>query len=158
MHKHLLILILTLLVFNCTDSKQLTNLKLEIDQLRAENDSLKTIVADINKKFVFDSITVRDIPSYKNTYELNSDVLGEIVFVGYNNDRENNYAILVDSVTYNPKKLYNPDTLTLKNGGYHYQTIMDSENIYWKADIQTSHKYGKKYGGVLYNTAKMKKN
>ena len=50
-----------------------------------------------NKKYVFDSISIRDIPSYKNTYKLNSIVSGEIVFIGYNINNKTN-VILVDSL------------------------------------------------------------
>lgn len=146
------------MIFSCTDINQSENKIAEIENLRAENDSLKKIVAEINNKYVFDSITVRDIPSYKNTYKLNSNITGEIVFVGYNNDKQNTNVIMIDSISYNPKKLYNPDSLILRNGGFHYEKKLDTERIYWKAEIQTKHKYGKKFEGILSNTAQVKKN
>ncbi|MFD0991028.1 hypothetical protein ACFQ1R_13045 [Mariniflexile jejuense] len=158
MNKPIINILLTLLIFSCTDINQTENKIAQIENLRAENDSLKKIVAEIKNKYVFDSITVRDIPSYKNSYELNSNISGEIVFVGYNNDIQYTSVIIIDSISYNPKKLYNPDTLTLKNGGFHYEKKLDTERIYWKAQIQTKHQYGKKYGGILTNAAQVKKN
>lgn len=158
MNKPILYILLTLLVVSCTDINQMENKIAEMKKLRTENDSLKKIMAEINNKYIFDSITIRDIPSYKNSYEPNTTFSGEIVFIGYNNDTLNTKVIMIDSVTYNPKKLYNPDTLKLKNGGYHYQKKMDADQVYWKAEIQTKHQYGKKFEGVLINAVQSKKN
>ena len=153
-----IIVLLILLISSCSDKNQSESKIIEIENLRAENDSLKKIVAEINNKFVFDSITVRDIPYYKNTYELNSNIAGEIVFVGYNNDRQNTRVIMADSIFYNPKKLYNPDTLELEIGGFRYDKKMDADTIYWRAEVYTKHKYGKRFEGILSNFAEVKKN
>lgn len=158
MKKTTIILLLILLISNCSDNNQSQNSIIEIQNLRAENDSLRKIVAEINNKFIFDSITVRDIPNYKNTYELNSNIAGEIVFVGYNNDKQNTRVLMIDSISYNPKKLHNPDTLTLKAGGFHYNKKMHTDIIYWSAAVYTKHKYGKKYNGILSNMARVKTN
>ncbi len=72
------------MIFSCSEKNQTKNLLGKIEKLQIENDSLKSIVAEINEKYVFDSISIRDFPDYKNTYKLNSNVGGEIVFVGYN--------------------------------------------------------------------------
>ncbi|MBB6682436.1 hypothetical protein H4O20_13380 [Aequorivita sp. 609] len=150
MTKAITIVLLTFSIFSCTDinKSEITIGKLE--NLRAENDSLRKIVADIHTKYVFDSITIRDIPSYKNTYELNSKVSGEIVFVGYNINKKTN-VILVDSFSSNPKELYNPDTLKLNNGGFVYETELNSDRISLKGIIETQSEYGKRYEG-FYNT------
>ncbi|MEJ4086925.1 hypothetical protein [Galbibacter orientalis] len=158
MNKLTIIILLILVISSCTDINQTENRIAEMENLRTENDSLKKIVAEIKNKYVFDSISMRDIPSYKNSYEVNSNFKGEIVFVGYNNDIQNTNVIIIDSITYNPKKLFNPDTLKLKNGGFHYELKMDSERVYWKAAIQTKHKYGKEYQGILMNAVQAKKN
>ncbi|SDB51109.1 hypothetical protein SAMN03097699_1813 [Flavobacteriaceae bacterium MAR_2010_188] len=158
MNKPTIIVLLIFLISSCSDNNQSENKIIEIENLRAENDSLKKIVAEINNKFVFDSITLRDIPYYKNTYEMNSNVRGEIVFVGYNNDKQNTRVIMIDSISYNPKKLYNPDTLALKIGGFPYEKKMDSEQIYWRAEVHTKHKYGKEFEASLSNIAQVKKN
>ena len=158
MNKPTIILLLILLISSCSDNNQLEDKIIEIENLRAENDSLKKIVAEINNKFVFDSLTVRDIPYYKNTYEMSSNVRGEIVFVGYNNDRQSTRVIMIDSISYNPKKLHNPDTLDLRIGGFPYENKMDADKIYWRAEIYTKHKYGKEFEVSLSNIAQVKKN
>lgn len=151
MKKTAIIILLTILTFSCTDINQTENILGKIEKLRIENDSLKKIVAEINEKYVFDSITIRDIPDYRNTYKLNSIVRGEIVFVGYNIKNKTN-AIMVDSFEYNPKKLFNPDTLKLKKGGFIYKTKLNTDRIYLKGILETKNKYGKDYE-VIYNTA-----
>ena len=93
---------------------------------------------------------LKDIPNYKNTYKLNSKVSGEIVFVGYNIG-ENKSVIMVDCFSYNPKRLYNPDTLELKNGGFIYETELTSDRTYLRGVLEMKSNYGKEYEGV-YNT------
>ncbi|RDK87283.1 hypothetical protein [Marinirhabdus gelatinilytica] len=151
MTKAIIIVLLTSLILGCTDINQQENTNAKLEDLRAENDSLKKIVADINNKYVFDSISIRDIPSYMNTYELNSKVSGEIVFAGYNINKNTN-VILVDSLSFNPKKLYNPDTLRLNNGGFLYETELSADRISLKGIIEMKNDYGKEYEGI-YNTA-----
>ncbi|APA66190.1 hypothetical protein YQ22_00800 [Maribacter sp. 1_2014MBL_MicDiv] len=146
------------MIFGCTDINQAENTIAKLESLRAENDSLRKIVADIETKYVFDSISVRDIPDYKNTYKLNSKIKGEIVFVGYNIDLEKSRVIMVDSVTYNPEKLHNPDTLKFQNGGYKYEIKLNDKEITWKADIKVENEYGQKMQGLLMNKATTKKN
>lgn len=112
--------------------------------MNSENDSLRKVIKEINSKYVFDSIAVRDIPDYKNTYNLNSVANGEIVFVGYNLNKKSN-VILVDSFSLNPEKLYNPDTLLLKNSGYIYSIQLDSEKTEMSGIMKLNNKYGKSY-------------
>ena len=149
---------MTFMIFGCTDINQAENTIAKLESLRAENDSLRKIVADIETKYVFDSISLRDIPDYKNTYKLDSKIKGEIVFIGYNMDLEKSRVIMVDSVTYNPEKLHNPDTLKLQNGGYKYEIKLNDKEITWKADIKVENEYGQKMQGLLMNKATTKKN
>jgi hypothetical protein len=158
MNKPIIVILLTLLIFSCTDNKQTDKKITELERLQTENDSLKKIVKEISNKYVFDSISFRDIDSFTNTYEINSIIKGELVIVGYNNDIENTNVIMFDSISYNPKKLFNPDTLKLQNGGYHYEMKMDAERVYWRAEVQINHKYGKNYEGVLINAYQANKN
>ena len=151
MTKAIIILFLTFFIFSCTDINQGENTIEKLENLRAENDSLRKIVAEINDKYVFDSISIRDIPSYKNTYELNSKVSGEIVFVGYNINKKTN-VILLDSFSYNPKRLYNPDTLKLNKGGFVYETELNTDRVYLKGILETQNEYGKGFESV-YNVA-----
>ncbi|MDF0717898.1 hypothetical protein PY092_17170 [Muricauda sp. 334s03] len=126
MNKVIIISFLTFLIIGCVNKDQDAITIQELENLKAENDSLRKIVEEIQTKYVFDSISVRDIPSYKNKYELNSKINGEIVFVGYNlNDKS--WAIKFDSVNYNNgRTLINPDTLTNIRGGYKYELVLDS--------------------------------
>ena len=97
------------------------------------------ILEEINNKYVFDSLAVRDIPYYKNRYEMNSNVRGEVVFFGYNNDLQSTRVIMIDSISYNPKKLYNLYTLDLRISGFSYENKLDANKIYWRAKIFTKH-------------------
>lgn len=157
MIKAIIIVLLTSLTLGCTDINQQENTNAKLEDLRAENDSLKKIVADINNKYVFDSISIRDIPSYKNTYELDSKVSGEIVFVGYNINKKTN-VIMVDSFTYNPKKLYNPDTLKMKKGGFVYETELNADRIYLEGILETKNELGKEFESFYKTAIGTKKN
>ena len=151
MTKAILIIFLIFSVFSCTDINQVENNLALMENLRAENDSLKKIVAEINDKYVFDSISVRDIPSYKNTYRMNSKVSGELVFVGYNISKKTN-VILVDSFSYNPKKLHNPDSLKMKKGGFVYETVLNADRIYLEGIMETKNEFGREFKSI-YSTA-----
>jgi hypothetical protein len=151
MTKIIIIVILTLFVSSCADINQGENTITELENLRVENDSLRKIVADINTKYVFDSISVRDIPSYKNTYKMNSKVSGELVFVGYNISKKTN-VILVDSFSYNPKKLHNPDTLKMKKGGFVYETELNADRVYLEGIMETKNEFGREFKSI-YSTA-----
>ena len=158
MNKVLPFIFLTFLTLSCTHINSGENTIAKLESLEAENDSLKKIIAEINEKYVFDSISVRDIPSYKNKYELNSKITGEIVFVGYNlNDKS--WAIKFDSTNYdNGRKLINPDTLKNIKGGYRYEQILNSDFNIIRADLKTENEYGKPFNIVYHTTIRTKKN
>ncbi|MEE1961420.1 hypothetical protein V1387_01895 [Allomuricauda taeanensis] len=152
MRKIFALIFLNISTFSCSDNSKSEHQITELESLRAENDSLKKIVAEISEKYVFDSISVRDIPSYQNKYELNSKITGEILFVGYNlNDKS--WAIKFDSINYkNGRKLINPDTLKNIKGGYQYEKILDSDFNTIRADLRTENDYGKPFN-LVYHTA-----
>ncbi|MGJ8667532.1 MAG: hypothetical protein ACSHW7_14270 [Patiriisocius sp.] len=159
MNKSILILILTFITLSCRNTENSKNEQAKILNLRAENDSLKKILAEINNKYVFDSISMRDIPSYKNSYELNSMVKGEIVFIGYNQSGKYSQIIMGDSVDVksNPIKIFNPDTLKMRNGGYNYEFKLEQKEKIWRANFEIKHKYGAKFQGLISNKVKAKK-
>jgi hypothetical protein len=148
MNKITIILLLTYLVYSCSDINNTEKPIAKIENLKKENDSLKKIIADINTKYIFDSISIRDIPDYKNKYELNSKINGEIVFVGYSVNQKTN-VILIDSITYNPKNLYNPDTLKMINGGFNYEVELNADRISLNGIMEIQNDYGKEYYGTF---------
>ncbi|GAA4327336.1 hypothetical protein [Christiangramia aestuarii] len=139
-----LALILLLLIASCGKKKNSNISNSEIEKLKAENDSLRSLVLELNSKYIFDSISIRDIPSYTNSYEKNSIVSGEIVIVGYNLNKNTN-VIFADSISYNPIKLQNPDTLKLENGGFQYQTNLNTNRKTLKGIIEANPKHGKEF-------------
>lgn len=126
--------------------------KSEIEKLKKNNDSLTLILRDIGNKYVFDSISFREIPSLKNTQKINSEYNLELVVVGYSPNR--NYFIKYDSIHNNEK--INPDTLIQSNGGFKYSTeLINNENPIW-IEMDMSNEYGKSAKGVLYDVIKVK--
>lgn len=147
--------ILTLFIFSCNKNETIKTIEI----LNKENDSLRTILKEIKNKYIFDSISIRDIPSYKNSYQLNSEVMGEIVFVGFNYNKNSKMnVIMVDSFAYNPSKtLYNPDTLKMVNGGYIYKKKLTSIDTQLKGVLEFENNYGKNYEGLYNTTIRAKK-
>lgn len=138
--------ICSLLLIACKDSSQ----RLIIEDLKTKNDSLNSILYELSQKYIFDSISIRDIPSFQNTYQRNSDVVGEIVIVGFNKNQKTN-VILSDSISYNPEiRLHNPDTLEMKNGGFVYSKKLN-DILLLKGIIEIGNKHGKNRQ-VLYNS------
>lgn len=144
--KIFIISLFSILFLGCNKSNE----SLTIKDLQIKNDSLIEIISEMNQKYIFDSIAIRDIPSYKNRYEKGTEIIGEIVIVGYNNNQKTN-VVLADSITYKPNiKLYNPDTLKIKNGGFVYsKNLKDSLNL--QGLINVGNRYGKSHQ-FLYNT------
>ena len=152
MIKSVIVSLLLCLTISCSDNNQAEETTVTIERLQKENDSLKKIISEVNNKYVFDSISVRDIPSFKNRYELNSEITGEIVFVGYNLNNES-HVVKFDSVNYeNGRTLYNPDTLQNVKGGYRYTKILTSEVNTFHADLKTENTIGKPFY-IVYHTA-----
>jgi len=154
MHKVFVSILLTSVLFGCTNTNQSEEKTTKIEKLRSENDSLKKIVNEINTKYVFDSISIRDIPFYTNSYKLNSEISGELVFVGYNiNDKSQ--VIKFDSISNtNGRSLVNPDTLKNINGGYQYKKKLIFKATSFGADLKIENDYGKKIDAVYQTTIK----
>ncbi len=142
MTKFIKVILLTLIFTSCSDKENTATTLAKLEILRAENDSLKEVLADLETKYVFDSISVRDIPSYQNTYKIGTEVKGEIVFVGYNANQDS-YVIKVDSIERNGSRVLQKDTLKNVDGGYFYQKLLTSDYNTFSADLRTENKYGK---------------
>ena len=90
MKVRILFLIASAFLFSsCQNNERIEKLESENQILKLRNDSLRKITDGIRDKYVFDSLTIRQIPHYKNTYLRNSEFKEEIVFVGYNLNGKN---------------------------------------------------------------------
>ena len=147
-----------LFFFSCSDKNKFEAYNLEILSLKQENDSLVKILEEIKTKYVFDSITIRHFPNPKNTHRLNSKVKGELLVVGFNNDRKKTRIVKIDSMDHNPQKLYNPDTLDLKNGGYKYEIDLNKNKVIWRASINIENEYGANKKATIAQSIRVKKN
>lgn len=123
----------------------------EIEQLRKNNDSLSRVLEDIANKYVFDSISFREIPNPNNTAKLNSEYSLELIVIGYSPDKT--YFVKYDSIV-DGKKI-NPDTLRQINGGFKYSTKLESDkNPIW-IEMNINNDYGKSKKGTLYDVIKV---
>jgi hypothetical protein len=152
MTKPILILFLTFLMFSCTDINQGENNIAKMENLRAENDSLRKIVADIETKYVFDSISFREIYGKDNKYERNAEFNVELLVVGYNPNKS--YFVKFDSLV-DGKKI-NPDTLKQSNGGFKYKTKLTEKENTIRIDMNVENEYGQKKMGTLLETIRTK--
>ena len=154
MVKKIIYLILILIASSCSKTNQSKDLISEIENLKADNDSLKNIISTLNQKYIFDEVSVRHIESKKNTHKLNSQYETEIVVVGYN--------IRKDSVKHFPKKeclvekVCNPYTVTFNNGGTQIKTKLDENKNWLQFEINTESQYGKKFNKKVSTVVKVK--
>lgn len=124
--------------------------KEEIENLKKTNDSLMDILAKIENKYIFDSISFREIPDPKNTAKLNSEYGLELLVVGYST-RES-YFVKYDTIV-NGKKI-NPDTLKQSNGGYKYSKKLKNKLNPIRIEMNIINDYGKSKKGILYDVIK----
>ena len=59
MKKSIVILLVNLCLWSCSDSEKTQVLTKEVQSLRSRNDSLKEILREVNQKYVFDRFTAR---------------------------------------------------------------------------------------------------
>ncbi len=152
MYKTAIISIVFLLSLGCKNNTEIDLMRNKIESLSIENDSLKRIVEEINGKYVFDSISFRDIYSPKNTRKLNSEFEVELLVVGYNPDKS--FFVKFDSIADGQK--VNPDTLKQSNGGFKYITILKDKENEIRIDMNVENDYGKNKRGVLYENVRIK--
>ena len=133
------LVIIFLTFFSCNNINNTEKPLLEIEHLKAENDSLKSILSELNTKYVFDNITFREIPSMKNTLTLNSDYETELVIVGYNYIKD---SIMQFSETQYNNKNFNSYTLSYINGGITIKTKLDKPDNWIRFEINSENKFG----------------
>lgn len=148
MKNYFYLLFIVFLLSCSTDNNKIQKIK----KLEKINDSLIKIVNDIQNKYVFDSISFREIPSLKNTLKINSEYKLELLVVGYSSKQS--YFIKYDSLAQGKK--VNPDTLKQSNGGFKYSTNLGKKvNPIW-IEMNIDNDYGKSKKGVLYDKIKTK--
>jgi len=138
MNKSIIIVILFLLGFSCADNNNMENSDEKIYNLRKENDSLKEILAEINTKYVFDSISVRKIYDHSNTYEPNSELRTEFVIAAFSQNKTYfiEYDSIIDEVKVNPRIIY-PNV----NAGFNVSAILKKNNHLYH-DLILENNYG----------------
>jgi len=151
MNKPIIIALLTLLNLSCTDINQTENKIAEIENLRAENDSLKKIVSELNNKYVFDSIFVKTINDPDNSKKRNSDYKMDIMIVAYNSDKS--YLVAYDEENENKINL---DTLKHRKGIYNYETKLTDDLKEVFIDLHIENDYGQKLMGTIRDRIKIK--
>jgi len=142
MKKLTIIIIFPFLFFSCQNINKTEKLEAEIQELKTQNDSLENIVNRIKEKYVFDNITVRTIPSYKNTDKLNSIHKQEIVFIGYNDDGRSRVMFNANQ----EKGVGRQDTLKIEKGAFILERKLTEEKNYFNGWAETSSEYGKVFG------------
>ncbi|WP_300022621.1 hypothetical protein [uncultured Maribacter sp.] len=145
MKKSITILIIALCLWNCSDSQKAEVLSNHIQILTSENDSLKAIINEVNEKYVFDSIGVRIIPSYKNVPKLNSINRNEIVFIGYN--ANGNSRVMFNGQDKTDTKFI--DTLKMENGAFILERKLTKDYNSFNGKVETENKYGKIFGTMV---------
>tara|TARA_R110000822_G_scaffold310264_1_gene442410 strand:- start:994 stop:1470 length:477 start_codon:yes stop_codon:yes gene_type:complete len=145
MKKLIVPIVLSIVLFGCQNRHQTEKLEAEIEGLKKRNDSLKSIVNKIKDKYVFDSLTIRQIPHYGNTNKLNSIHQEEFVFVGYNANGKT--SVVIGDSTYfdNGMKIYNGDTLLLKKGGFEHKIKLTQERTSYRGILKTENELGKSF-------------
>ncbi|ASO05416.1 hypothetical protein [Arenibacter algicola] len=145
MKKLILIICLPIILFSCQNKNQTEKLVAEIKDLKQRNDSLEKVVNGIKDKYVFDSLTIRQIPHYGNTNKLNSIHQEEFVFVGYNSNGKT--SVVIGDSTYfdNGMKIYDGDSLPLKNGGFEHKIKLTQDRTSYRGILKTENDYGKSF-------------
>jgi hypothetical protein len=116
--------------------------------LMKENDSLKNILKELSNKYIFDSISFRDIYSKNNTNKLNSKFEIELLVIGFNSNQS--FFVKYDSIS-SEGGLINPDTLKQLYGGFKVETVLRNKKNPIRVDMNINSPYGKSKKGRLYD-------
>ncbi len=147
--KKIIVIIILIVISSCNTN----SLVKKNEKLKIENDSLKKLLSEVNGKYVFDSISFRDIYYPNNTYKKNSEFGVELLVVGYNSN--NSFFIKYDSIDLQGN-LINPDTLKQKNGGFKLETKLENQKTPIKVKMEIQNKFGKSKHGTLFDIIEIK--
>ncbi|MCL7765461.1 hypothetical protein MPF19_18745 [Polaribacter sp. Z014] len=158
MNKLILISLLAITFLSCDNKSKIEKLKNQIITLKKQNDSLGKITKWVENKYIFDSISFRQIPDYKNTHKINSVFREEFVFVGINFNRKSS-VIVGDSISYkNGLKVINGTILEMKNGGFLNEIILKKKRNFYSGIIKSKNDFGKKFEATIRSGILTKKN
>ncbi|SKB78287.1 hypothetical protein SAMN05660903_02519 [Salegentibacter salinarum] len=115
----------------------------DFSKIERERDSLKTILNNINQKYVFDNVRIVTKPSSENVISPGNEYNLEVYFIGYNND---SYFKNYDSINNN-----SIDSIYPQKGIFHFKTILEKSGNEFKGLISTNSEYGKNYEAILHN-------
>ena len=132
------VLILCQVIISCNPSKDK-----EFTKIKKERDSLRVLMAEIDQKYVFDSIRLVFDSSKENLLIPGSEYNLEFYFIGFNND---SYFKIGDNLN-----KASEDSLFPERGVFHYRTLLQPNENEFKGFISTNSKYGKNYEAVLHN-------
>jgi len=138
-----IITVFAILLFSCQNSNRTEKLEAEVKSLKYRSDSLQNIVNGIKDKYVFDSLTIRQIPYYANTNKLNSIYREEFVFVGYNANGKT--SVIIGDSTYfdNGMRVFKGDTLVSKKGAFQHEIKLTQDRTFYGGILKTENDYGK---------------
>ncbi|WP_109098382.1 hypothetical protein [Aquimarina sp. AU58] len=138
-------------LISCNQEK-IQSLEEEVKLLKSKNDSLQSIVSEINNKYIFDSISIVNKPIHENNYKLGSDYRMNITISAFN---KSDFFIKYDTIIND--KMINADTLEFKNGTYEYKNVLDKDEKIIKIKMLTGNKkYGEYKQGILYDKIQVK--
>ncbi|MEW7279213.1 hypothetical protein ABW636_11525 [Aquimarina sp. 2201CG1-2-11] len=139
--------ILTLFIISCTDKSKLRSLENKITMLNAKNDSLSTIIGEFKNKYIFDSIAIHELPIHNESNKIGSVYESNLFVVGYG---INNLQFTeIDSISYNPLKLYNPVELKHSRGLFKLSKKLNKERNRIKVRVVLESKYGKTKKSII---------
>lgn len=131
---------------SCSDARLL---KKDLEYLKVQNDSLKWVLSELNQKYIFDSISIKEIPDSKNTFKRNSVYKTEFVVIAHPSDKSN----FVKYQNLNKERI-NVDTLKYRHGSYHMNMKLEEARNKLKIDMKVINKYGKSDKSTIHGMIK----
>ncbi len=150
MIKNILLGLLITTLTSCINKEKV--LSDQVISLEKKNDSLTSLLSEFEGKYIFDSISLRTIPSYKNTFKPNSIYEMDLIVSAYS---KTDYFIKYDTIINNQK--INADTLKYDNGIYRFNTELSKDKNYISIEVKVGNEYGKSKKGTVRDLIKVKK-
>lgn len=141
-----LISVFILLIGCNTKNEEFYTLKQQFKLLKTKNDSLQAIVNEVNKKYIFDSISVQVNPNSKQTnYKIGDNYQADVYIVVYN--KKDDFFIQYDTIKKGNR--INQKTLNNERGLFQLNKKLDKKENWIFIDIEIDSKYGRKEYGKI---------